>query len=96
MSAQSLQSGHLAGSVSTMAASRHDATPNSEPVVHHVGGLNCSRVPRRFPHPFPMTAREALGRTDVQALEHRRRGRLTELLSRQYAGPDARTEKIGL
>ncbi len=64
----------------------------SEPVEHHVRGLNCSRVPRRFPHPFPMTAREAVGRTDVQSLEHRRRGRLTELLSRQYAGPDAGTE----
>ena len=53
MSAQSLQSGHLAGSVSTMAASRHDATPNSEPVVHHVRGLNCSRVSRRFPTHSP-------------------------------------------
>jgi len=63
---------------------------------HHVRALNCSRVPRRFPHPFPMTAREAVGRTDVQSLEHRRRGRLTELLSRQYVGPDARTEKMGL
>jgi len=63
--------------------SRAAAFQVSEPVVHHVRGLSCSRVPRRFPHPFPVTAREAVGRTDVQALEHRRRGRLTELLSRQ-------------
>ena len=35
---------------------------------------SCLSVPRWFRHPFPITAREAVGRTDVQAVEHRRRG----------------------
>jgi len=78
-----------------MAASRHDATPNSEPVEHHVRGSNCSRVPRRFPHPFPMTAREG-GSDRCPGTCAQAARRLTELLSRQYAGLDARTEKMGL
>ncbi len=39
-----------------MAASRHDATPNSQPVIHHVRGLNCkpnrSTVQIRAPQSF--------------------------------------------
>jgi len=49
-------------------------------------------MPRLTDNHPSWTRAYAVGRTDVQALEHRRRGRLTELLSRQYAGLDARTE----